>query len=107
MNDLIPIVQGISALIIASLVAVLLVTMLYRVYRYIKAERTVPIILRRDLALFAILGLLLFGGIYVRATHDLLSDDLWWVVLTNGLAIFALAYWLGVEWGIIRPKGDK
>jgi uncharacterized membrane protein len=99
-------IQRLTFPVIALLVLLLAATMVWRVYRHLRDRDRVPIILKRDVALFVTLAVLLAGGAYSRATGVSLAGEAWWVTLTNFLAIVTLVYWLAVEWGLIR-QGER
>lgn len=100
-------IQALSFPVILVLIVALAATMTLRVVRHVRAGTRVPILLRRDVALFVTLVVMLGGGAYARSLGIRLADQVWWVALTNVLAILTLVYWLAVEWGLIRAPEDR
>jgi hypothetical protein len=99
-------IQHLTFPVIAFLVLLLAATMVYRVYRHLRDGDRVPILLKRDVALFVALVVFMGGSAYARFTGVSLAGEAWWVLLTNFISIVVLIYWLAVEWGLIR-QGER
>lgn len=100
-------IQALTFPVILVLVLLLVATMCWRVYRHLREGRRVPILLRRDVALFVALVVLVAGSAYTRATGVSLGQQVWWVAITNLIVIVTLVYWLAVEWGFVRAPGGR
>jgi len=93
--------------IVVGLILALFAAMAGRVLRHVLKGRRVPLLLKRDVLLFAAFALLVLGSQYSRATGVRLAGELWWVLLTNALGIVALGVWLLIEIGVIgHGKGE-
>jgi hypothetical protein len=84
---------------------VLTAAMGVRVWRHIRSGRKTPLLLARDILLFAYFALVTVVAQIARA-HNIhgLSKEVWWVLITSVLASAVLTVWLGIELGLIRQK---
>lgn len=100
-------VNAVSAPIILFLLAVLTVALTVRLVRHILSRRTAPLLLKRDWLLFATLALSITGTQIGRVLQVRLADEVWWVLVTNGLSLLTLGVWVGIELGVIGRNGGN
>lgn len=87
-------------------VVLLTVAMVLRLVRHWRTGRPAPLLLIRDVALFGALLLAIVGGQYSRMTGVRLSDQVWWVVLSNAVFACAIGLWLVIELALIGKEED-
>lgn len=100
-------INGITGPVIIVMVVVLAAAMILRAIRHMLSGRTTPLLLKRDLLLFTTLAVLVLGGQWSRWTGVRLGSEVWWVALTNALAVLTLGAWLAIEVGVVgraRPE---
>lgn len=82
-------------------VVLLTVAMVLRLVRHWRTGRRAPLLLIRDVALFAALLLAIGGGQYSRMTGARLGEQVWWVVLSNAVYGCAIGLWLVIELALV------
>lgn len=102
MNDT---VNQVSLPVIIALVVMIFAAMTGRLVRSRIEGRRIPLLLKRDWLIFAALAVLAVGTVTSRLTGIRLGQELWWVLLTNTLAISALVVWAAIEFRVIG-RGD-
>lgn len=98
-QTLIEAISVISLLTFSTLIILAFARMFYRLGRYIFLHEKVPVLLKRDLVLFGVLGAYEFIILIFRigGVSDLGSHPVW--VLSTAIALnSAIAFWVWVEY---------
>lgn len=74
--------------------------MLYRLvlYQFSRPKQTVPLLLKRDLALFGPLFIVMALILFFRVEGISLQRNPYWVISSGAVVIAGLAYWVWIEY---------
>lgn len=100
-------INGLVAPFVYLLLGLLTMAMGLRIVRHWRSGRKTPLLLARDFALFLALLVLIGGAQFARFTGTKLSEQLWWVVLTDVLSVAVLGLWLLIELAVIGRRKDE
>lgn len=83
--------------------------MLLRAYRQKRSGNRLSLILVRDLTVFGLLGIDFALVLAVRASGlaPIIVGELWWILLTSGIAIIAAAVLAGFELFVIGYRDER
>jgi uncharacterized membrane protein len=108
-EDTIDTINGVYLVLYGFGLFVSLATLIRRTLRYFRSGKRLPILLPRDLILLLGLAVPIGGILIVRYTEtaSLLRENLLWITLTGGLAVFSIWVWMIYELFVIdRPAKD-
>lgn len=90
-------------------VALIATALLIRTVHYLVTGGTdsVPLLQWRDFLTFVTFVVLIAGQQYARTSGVRLSDQLWWVLLTDGLEISVGTLWLAIEVGLVGRRRSQ